>query len=230
MHISNKENLVEGIFKRRLNRFVAEVEIDGKTHLAHVPNSGRMTELLIEDNRVILRRVYDESRKTKYDLLMVYKNSMVINIDSRMPNKLLYLAFKNRDINYFKGYNQVNREVTFGNSRFDIGLTGLNRVLIEVKCVTLVEDGIAMFPDAPTKRGSKHVKELIRAKGLGIDCGIFFIIQREDASVFIPNKTMDPEFAKNLKNAYNENIIIRAITCNVNRDSISLAKEIPVEI
>lgn len=221
-------DLVEGIFLKRLNRFVAEVLVDNKKRLSHVPNTGRMKELLVKGEKVILRRVKNRKRKTKFDLLMVYKNDILVQIDSKIPNILLYNALKENNINCFNSYNEVKREVTYGNSRFDIALKGRKNTLIEAKCVTYVRNKVAKFPDAPTIRGTKHVNELIKAKREGFNAAIFFIIQRNDAEKFTPNRELDPDFSKALEKAYKEGVVVKAMICQVNKEKISLSKEIEV--
>lgn len=221
--------ILQGYFHNRINRFIGKVYINNELVNVHIPNTGRMKELLVKDAKVLVRRVNDSKRKTKYDLLMVYKDNELVAIDSRLPNTLLYNGFTKKEIDYFTDYYDVKREVNFGNSRFDIGLIG-NRTntLIEAKCVTLVENKVAKFPDAPTERGVKHLRELIKAKEQGFEAGVFFIVQRKDANVFIPNWDMDTEFSLELNNAYKKGVIVKAIKCKVTMNSVSLYKEIDV--
>lgn len=231
MHHDFEGNLVEGYFQKRLNRFIGEILVDGRKEITHVPNTGRMRELLVEGARIIVRRVESKSRKTKFDLLMVYHNDILIAIDSKLPNTLIYKGFVNKELSFFKEYAEVKKEVVYGNSRLDIGLLGRNkRALIEVKCVTFVEGEIAKFPDAPTTRGTRHVNELIDAKKHGIESGIIFVIQRKDATIFTPNWNMDPEFSKALEKAYYEGILIKAFTCHVKKERILIDREIEIKI
>ncbi|WP_425447155.1 DNA/RNA nuclease SfsA [Dethiothermospora halolimnae] len=224
-----KGHILEAYFVKRINRFVAEIEVNGKIEISHVPNTGRMKELLVKGVKVLVRLVDDIKRKTKYDLLMVYHNNILVSIDSKLPNYLLYQGFKERDLKFWGNYDIVKKEVTYGNSRIDIGLIGKNgNTLIEAKCVTLVENGVAKFPDAPTKRGTKHINELIHANRKGINTGVIFVIQRQDANTFMPNWDMDKEFSQALVKAYNEGVIIKALVCSVKKDSISLTHEINV--
>ncbi|EOC99947.1 DNA/RNA nuclease SfsA [Caldisalinibacter kiritimatiensis] len=222
-------NILEGYFHRRVNRFIAEVYINNKLEKAHVPNTGRMKELLVEGAKVLVRKVEKTERKTKFDLLMVYYNNILVNIDSKIPNILLYKGFQEKKLNYFKEYNEVKREVTYGNSRFDIGLIGKENALIEAKCVTFVRNKIAMFPDAPTKRGVKHINELIKATKEGVKTAVFFIIQRDDAEVFMPNWEMDKEFSSCLRKAYNNGVKIVPLICKVTRKTICIDKEIDIK-
>lgn len=222
-------NLLEGVFSKRLNRFLAEIFVEDKIVLTHVPNTGRMKELLVEGARIIVRKVNNPDRKTQYDLLMVYHGEVLVAIDSKLPNQLIYKGFSERKIPNFSAYEDVRKEVVFGKSRLDIGLLGKNtKALIEVKCVTFVDNGIAKFPDAPTERGTKHVKELIVATKNGIEAGIIFVIQRNDANIFTPNLSMDPDFSKALEEANQEGVKIAAYNCEVRKDRIEVANEIKV--
>ncbi|RKD34779.1 sugar fermentation stimulation protein SfsA [Thermohalobacter berrensis] len=227
--MSIKGDIQEAFFIKRLNRFVAKILVNNKIEFAHVPNTGRMKELLIKDRKVLVRKVEDKNRKTKYDLLMVFYKDTLVAIDSRLPNKILYKAFYNKQLPYFKDYVEVKKEINFGKSRFDIGLVNRkNIVLIEAKCVTLVENNIAKFPDAPTERGTKHIKEIIKASSEGFGTGIFFIIQRNDAKFFSPNWELDSKFSEALKEANDRGVLIKAITCNINKEKMSLNEEIPI--
>lgn len=222
--------LKEAVFIKRLNRFVAEISIDDQIHLSHVPNTGRMKELLLPGARIIVRQVYNSDRKTKFDLLMVYHNDILVLIDSYMPNKILYKSLVDRKLSYFDNYIEVAREVKYKNSRFDIALKGKRNTLIEAKCVTYVKNGIARFPDAPTSRGTKHVLELIDAVEEGFHAAVVFVIQREDAKVFMPNDSMDPKFSEALKLAHKNNVIIKAIKCKVSGNNIGLWQGVEVKL
>ncbi|WP_252187551.1 DNA/RNA nuclease SfsA [Anaeromonas gelatinilytica] len=228
--VNIKGNLVEGKFISRLNRFVAEISIDGNIYFSHVPNTGRMKELLIPGARIIVRKVNNLNRKTEFDLLMVYHNNILVSIDSSMPNKILYDALINKEISFFRDYMEVNKEVKYKNSRFDLSLKGKTNTLIEAKCVTFVDNGTAKFPDAPTTRGTKHVLELIEATKENFNAAIIFIIQRNDAEIFSPNHQMDPKFSEALKLADQYNVKIKAIKCHVNNKNIKLWKEVKVKL
>lgn len=231
MHINFIGDLTEAYFKKRINRFVAEIIVQGKQEIAHVPNTGRMKELLVEGAKIIVRRVNSTTRKTKFDLLMAYYNGILVSIDSKLPNRLVYKGFYEKKFDFFKGYKEVKKEVVYGNSRLDIGLLGENkRALIEVKCATYVKDGVAMFPDAPTLRGTKHVRELIKAKKNGIDAGIIFVIQRNDASSFIPNWEMDEGFSQALVEAIDNGVLVKALLCNVEKNRIIIDKEVAIKV
>lgn len=221
---------IEGIFQKRLNRFIADVLIGGKIEKVHVANTGRMKELLVPGAKVILQKAVGSERKTKYSLLMVYKGSTLVCIDSKLPNALLQRAFTNKKIPCFEEYNEVKREVTFGNSKFDFCLKNLeSTAFVEAKCVTLVKGShLASFPDAPTERGRKHVLELIEAREKGIRGAVFFIIQRNDAKKFTPNREMDDQFYNAVVKAANKGVEFYAYNCNVTIDTIELRDEIEV--
>lgn len=227
-----KGKLIEGIFVERINRFIAHILIEGEIQVAHVANTGRMKELLIKGTKVIVRKVDNPKRKTNYDLVMVYKNDTLVLIDSKMPNILLEKAFREAGLDDFGKYDHIKREVTYGNSRLDIALSNNNEnVLVECKCATLVkEDGTATFPDAPTERGRRHILELIKAKEEGYRAAVFFIIQRDDAVIFTPNRDMDEAFANAVKDAHGKGVEFYAYICNIKINEIEMVKKIPVII
>ncbi|AOT73328.1 sugar fermentation stimulation protein SfsA [Geosporobacter ferrireducens] len=223
-------NLKKARFIKRINRFIGEISVDGEIHKTHIANTGRMKELLTENARVIVRHVENEKRKTAYDLLMVYKGDSLVSIDSKLPNILLEKAFLNNHIHAFRDYTAVKKEVTFGKSRFDLFIhRDRHAAFIEAKCVTYVrEDQVASFPDAPTERGRKHVLELIEVLREGMRGAVYFIVQREDAIAFTPNRTMDPLFADAVEAAYQAGVEFYAFTCKVAPEEILIYKEIPI--
>ena len=195
----NYKNITDGIFRQRLNRFEATVEICGKAETVHVKNTGRCKELLVPGCKVFLERSENPKRKTAYDLTAVEKKRegkppLLINMDSQIPNAAAEEWLKKG--NLFSKNAKIKREVKFGNSRFDFYIEdGGKKAFLEVKGVTLEKDGIALFPDAPTTRGVKHINELISAKERGFDCYILFVIQMKEISAFMPNRETHPEFA-----------------------------------
>ncbi len=225
---------VQGLFQRRVNRFIGEVFVEGNLETVHIANTGRMRELLTKDAKVILRKVNEPHRKTKFDLLMVYHGDTLISIDSKLPNQLLEKAFKEGLISGFEGFSTVKREVTFKKSRFDLSLLNPKTrelALIEAKCVTLVKNkGLATFPDAPTTRGLKHVLELMESLKSGHRGEVFFVVQRSDGRFFRPNSEMDPAFSQAVVLADKAGVRFRAFNCIVKPEGIQLKKEIPVEI
>ena len=192
------DNIREGRFITRLNRFVATVEIGGKEELCHVKNTGRCKELLLPSAVVFLQESSKATRKTRYDLISVYKGQRLINIDSQAPNKVAaeYLPEIIPDIKLLK------REVKFNNSRFDFYLeTAAERIFVEVKGVTLEEEGVAMFPDAPTERGIKHLQELGLCIQEGYKAAVLFVIQMKGVKDFTPNYQTHRAFGQALQQA-----------------------------
>ncbi len=221
---------IEGFFVERVNRFIAKVLVKDNIELVHVANTGRMRELLIPGARVLLRYVQEPHRKTNYDLLMVYKEDMLISIDSKLPNTMLEKAFKEGAIPYFSEYTSIKREVTFGRSKFDFSLSNQQEnALIEAKCVTLVkENHIASFPDAPTERGQRHILELVEALEVGFRTAVIFIVQRGDGKFFTPNREMDAAFADAMEKAVAAGVEFYAFNTKVTEEYIELAEELKI--
>lgn len=226
-----ENNKVEGKFLKRINRFVAEVEIQGEVHQVHVPNTGRMKELLIRGARVLLKYHPAPHKKTSYTLMLVEKDGILVCIDSRIANQLFFDHLSNGESEEFLHIQDLKREVKYGNSRFDMAfLEGNQQVLIEVKSVNLVRDSIAMFPDAPTIRGNKHVQELIIAQSKGIKTGIVFIVQRSDATSFLPHWDKDLNFSQSLLEAHSQGVLVKAFSCQIDEESIKINNKIPIDL
>lgn len=223
-----KYNKVEqGIFKKRPNRFIAHVEINGKEEVCHVKNTGRCRELLVSDALVFLEESDNPNRKTKYDLIAVEKGNRLINMDSQIPNKVVEEWLK--EGNLFGKEAKVRREVVYGNSRFDLYIeSGERKIFMEVKGVTLEENNVVRFPDAPTQRGVKHIQELEKCIKDGYEACLIFVIQMEDVDYFTPNRDTHPEFAEALKTAEKAGVHILAYDCIVRKDLINLAKPVRV--
>jgi len=217
-------------FIRRPDRFQAYVNFKGEDLLVHVPNTGRCKEILIPGSTVLLREELNPSRKTLYDLIGAYKGNKIINIDSQIPNKVVAEALKDKKVEKLVRYNIIEREKTFGNSRFDFKLSNDmgEEYYLEVKGVTLEEDGKTMFPDAPTQRGRKHLLELIEAKKIGFGAGVLFLIQMSDIDNFSPYDDMDGEFGEVLRLACKSGVDIFAYECEVGEKFITLSKEVEV--
>jgi len=219
----------KGIFKLRPNRFIAEVDIGGKEEIVHVKNTGRCREILIEGTEVILEKARGSSRKTDYSLIAAYKGDMLINIDSQVPNSVIYEAIKGNRIIGLENVRYIKREVKYDNSRFDIYFEKEGKKgFVEVKGVTLEKEGVAMFPDAPTLRGTKHLYEMSRAVEEGLSGYIIFLIQLKGVKFFTPNSIMDKEFAKALNYADKMGVKILAYDSIVSEGEIKIGNEIPV--
>ena len=198
-------------FIDRPNRFIAHVDLNGIVETVHVKNTGRCKELLIKGVTVILEESDNESRKTKYDLIAVYKENFgLINIDSQAPNKVAKEWLESKDYTYIKP------EYTYGNSRIDFYMEKDDRkYLMEVKGCTLERDGIGYFPDAPTERGVKHIYELIKAKEDGYEVSLAFVIQMEGGNEVLPNIETHPEFGVAIDDAKKAGVNIVFIKCRV---------------
>ena len=214
------ENVREGIFLSRPNRFVAHVEIDGREEICHVKNTGRCKELLIPGVNVFLEYLPNHNRKTKYDLICVEKDGQYINIDSQAPNKIFSEWLSKSK--YFGENSKVKSEKTYKNSRFDFYIeSGERKIFVEVKGVTLKIGDTALFPDAPTERGVKHINELVLSLDEGYEAYIFFIIQMKGVKSLSPNISTDPEFGKALSKANKRGVKIVAIDCVAWDDEIN---------
>ncbi|WP_405306091.1 DNA/RNA nuclease SfsA [Methanobrevibacter sp.] len=217
---------VKGIFKNRPNRFIAEVEVDGCLEIAHVPNTGRCKELLVEDAVVWLKPSDNPNRKTKFSLHFVENKSALVSLYSQQANSIVYDAIIDGKIKELAGYNHHQREKTVDNSRIDIYLANeKEECYVEVKGVTLIVDGEARFPDAPTERGAKHLKELIKLKEDGNRCAVFFLIQHPIGKFFRPNWENDPVFSQTLNDAYDAGVEILVYRCDNQLSGIELIPE-----
>ena len=198
------ERIYDGKFLERPNRFIAYVEIEGARETVHVKNTGRCAELLVPGARVCVQKSDNPERKTKWDLISVWKGERLINMDSQIPNALVreWLEEAEEGRAFLPGLTFLKPEYTFGNSRIDLyAETGERKVLIEVKGVTLEEDGVVRFPDAPSERAVKHMEELVAAVKEGWEAAVFFVVQMEDVDFFTPNMDTHPAFGEALKKA-----------------------------
>lgn len=224
------KNIYEATFVKRPNRFQGYVNFNGEEILVHVPNTGRCKEILIPGCTVLLREELNPTRKTKYDLIGAYKGDKNICIDSQVPNKVVKEALENRAVDNLKEFTNILSEKTFGSSRFDFKLSKDNgdEYYLEVKGVTLEENGHCRFPDAPTERGRKHLLELIEVKKSGRGAGVLFLIQIDNVKSFSPNDDGDPKFGEALRQAKEAGVDIYAYSSIVTNTGITLNK--PVEI
>lgn len=218
------KNITAGQFISRPNRFIAKVNIDGIQHTVHVKNTGRCKELLVPGCTVFLEKSDNPARKTLYDLVAVIKEDRVINMDSQAPNAVFEQWVKQQLPAAF-----VKRETTYKDSRFDCYIeTETDRIFVEVKGVTLEENGYVRFPDAPTERGIKHIKGLIDAVQNGYRAAVFFVIQMENVISFSPNYDTQPRFGQVLKEAEKAGVKILAYSCKVTPDSLEIDRPVPV--
>lgn len=189
-------DLIPGEFVWRDNRFVAAVRVDGRLSHAHIANSGRLPGLLEPGKRVYLADINKPERRTRYDLKLVENDNILISVDARLPNSLFEEAVRNKHLENFL-FDDIQREVKFGKSRLDFKISQAGNICwVETKSVTLVENKIAMFPDAPTGRGRKHLHELAKLQKDGVRSCVVFVVQRPDTEVFKPNWSIDPEFSE----------------------------------
>jgi sugar fermentation stimulation protein A len=222
-------NLVEGRFIARLNRFAAMVEVDGQQALVHVANSGRLGELLVPGYRMLLKPAEGTLRKTHFDLALVDLGAILCSADARLPSALLSEAILAGGVEEFQGYTSLRREVTYHDSRLDLMLDGpAGGCYVETKSVTLVEEGMALFPDAPTLRGVKHLHSLIAAHGDGFRTAVVFVIQRDDPRAFSPHDLADPVFGRTLRAAVYAGVEALAYCCRVTREEVRLTQRVPV--
>lgn len=224
-------NMVEARFLRRINRFTAFVELNGREEMVHVKNTGRCKELLLEGARVFLEEADKEGRKTKYSLIAVYKGDMLVNMDSQAPNQMAAEALAEGKIEEIGEVDFLKREVNYENSRFDLFYQkGEKKGFIEVKGVTLEGNGIAKFPDAPTERGAKHLRELIKAKEEGYEAAALFVIQMKGVQEFRPNEERDKNFTAALKEAAKAGVKILAYDCRVQVGKVYIDQKVPVNL
>ena len=223
------EKIVEGIFLERPNRYLACVEIDGKETLAHVPDPGRLPGLLLTNRKIRLIHQPSDKRKTDYTLVLVRHGSIWVSVFPAFANSLVSNALIEKTLPFLNGYSSFGSEVKAGNSRFDFRL-GFSKqeAYVEVKSVSLVEDGIGKFPDAPTKRGVKHVQELIEFCEKGYRAAVLFISQRQDTQSITCNDKIDLDFGRWLRKAENKGVELYGMNCKVTPTTISLNEVVEV--
>lgn len=222
------ERITQGSFVERPNRFLAYAELAGKREVVHVKNTGRCAELLTPGAVIYVQESDNPERKTKWDLIAVEKGDRLVNMDSQIPNRVVQEWIEAG--NLFEDVRLVKPETVYGNSRFDLYVeTGDNRkIFIEIKGVTLEEDGVVRFPDAPSERAVKHLGELMQAVKEGYEAYVFFVIQMKDVRYFTPNRETHPAFCDALKRARAAGVRVLAYDCVVDSDSITIHKEVPV--
>jgi len=222
-------NIKEARFISRPNRFIANIEMDGKIQVCHVKNTGRCKELLVPNATVFVQESDNRHRKTKYDLISVHKGNRLVNVDSQIPNKVFEEWVRAENI--FHNISLIKAEATYKNSRFDFYIEADGKkVFVEVKGVTLEIDGVALFPDAPTERGVKHIKELCKCLDDGYEAYLVFIIQMKNVKYFAPNAETHKEFAETLKTAKKKGVNMIAVDCEVTKNSIVAKDYVEVKI
>lgn len=221
-------NMVPGIFLARPNRFIAHIEIDGQVEICHVKNTGRCRELLPVGAKVWCQHFDNPNRKTKYDLITVQKGDRLINMDSQAPNA----AAKEWLLSGGLGaLSDLRPETKFGDSRFDFSFRKDGKLcFLEVKGVTLENDGICAFPDAPTERGARHLSELTRAAREGYGAYVLFVIQMADVKYLHPNDETDPAFGAALRHAAENGVHILAMDCGVTEDTMDIRLPVLVKL
>ena len=224
------EKIIKGTFVDRPNRFLARVKLPNGVSPCFLPNPGRMHELLVPEVEVFIREAFKENRKTRYDMVGVMHKGELVSVDTRVPNKLVFMALKNRSLEEFKNYDFIKPEWDYGNSRFDFLLSNSReKCLLEVKSCTLVKNGVALFPDAPTLRGARHLRELIDAKKEGYRACVLFVIQRVNAHVFAPNDETDPDFGGAFRDALKNGVEAYAYYSEFLGNKISLREKIKIK-
>lgn len=221
--------LVPALFLGRLNRFAGQVLVDGSPVLVHIANSGRMKELLQMGRRCWLVERHGVQRKTAYDLALVDLGHTLASADARLPSTLLAEAVAGGWLEAFRGWRIRGREVPFGHSRLDLVLERDGRLCwVEAKSVTLVEQGIGLFPDAPTTRGQRHMGSLVEVVRQGHRAAVVFVVQRADASAFAPHDLADPAFGEAFRFALSQGVEAYAYRCLVHLDEVRLDAPLPV--
>ena len=221
-------NMVPGIFLSRPNRFIAQVEIDGQEETVHVKNTGRCRELLPCGAQVWCQTSHNPNRKTKYDLITVKMGERLIYMDSQAPNIAAGEWLKGGGLGEIEN---LKAETFHGDSRFDFSFTLDGQpCLLEVKGVTLENDGVCAFPDAPTERGAKHLRGLTEAKKAGFGAFVLFVVQMADVKYLHPNDATDPAFGAALREAAENGVVVMAVDCAVTEDTMVIRQRIPVKL
>lgn len=221
------EKIIPGIFRKRPNRFIAHVETENGMQVCHVKNTGRCRELLVDGATVYLAESSNPARKTRFDLVAVKKGALLINMDSQAPNKAAaeYMPA------LLPGLTLLRPETKFGSSRFDFYAEAAGeKWFVEVKGVTLEKDGLAMFPDAPTLRGTKHLRELCGCIKEGYQACALFVVQMAGVHGFAPNAETDPEFAAALREAAGMGVRLEAVDCLVTPESLTIRQKLPISL
>jgi len=222
-------NISPAIFLSRPNRFIAHAFFDGEKIVCHVKNTGRCKELLVPGTTVYVQKSENPLRKTQYDLIAVRRGQRLINMDSQAPNQVFYELLQSG--RYIEGITLIKPEARFGSSRFDFYVEADGRkFFIEVKGVTLEEDGVALFPDAPTERGVRHLRELVQCVAAGYEAHVVFVVQMSDVRCFTPNGKTHAAFGKTLREAAAAGVKVVALDCTVRPDGLEVKDKIPIKL
>jgi len=222
-------NVSPAVFLSRPNRFIAHALLDDAEVICHVKNTGRCKELLVHGATVYIQKSESPLRKTQYDLIAVRKGPRLINMDSQAPNRVFYERLQNG--RYIESITRIKPEARFGTSRFDFYVeAGERRIFIEVKGVTLEEDGVALFPDAPTERGVRHLRELAQCVAVGYEAHVVFVVQMSEVCYFTPNDTTHVAFGEALRDAAAAGVEVAALDCIVEPDRLEINGEIPIKL
>jgi len=223
--------LLEAEFVDRPNRFLTRVKYNGEVVESHLPDPGRLKELLISGVTLLIKKEGNPKRKTKFSTQAVYLGEQLISLNSWLPNQFVEFLLKRKSIDFLADWDFIRREIPFGKHRFDFLLERDEKPLyVEVKSVTLVENGVAKFPDAVTERGKRHVEHLAEMTKDGIDCMVLFVVQRSDAKIFKPQWERDPKFAEALLKAYNNGVNIKVIQADVQKNKMVYCGELPFQV
>ncbi len=222
-------DVISGRFLKRVNRFLALVEVGGRETGVHVANSGRLRELFIPGATVWLKPAPGAHRKTSWDLALVETDGVLVSADTRVPNAVVAEAASQGLLAGIPASPSITRESAFGESRFDLMIEdGQHRRYIEVKSVTLVEKGVGLFPDSPTVRGAKHLETLAKAVGDGHRASVVFVVQRPDAQAVATNDPADPVLAEAFRKAVASGVEPLAYSCHVSKEDIHLDRQLPI--
>ena len=226
-----KYRLLEARFIDRPNRFLTRAELNGNIVESHLPDPGRLKELLIPEARILLKQENGENRKTKFSTQAVYYDNTLISLNTLLPNKFVAHLLVEKKLEFLKEWQILKKEVTYGKHRFDFLLKNNDKLLyLEVKSVTLVENKIAKFPDAVTERGRSHVEHLGKMALDGIRTMVLFVIQRHDAIIFQPQWERDPKFGYELYKAWQNGLEVQVIHFKMTTSELHYLGEIPAEL
>ncbi len=218
-------------FVERPNRFLTLVKFNDEIVESHLPDPGRLKELLLPGARLLIKKEHNPNRKTKYSTQAVWSGNELISLNSWLPNQFVHFMIENQLFPFLSGYEFVRREITVDNNRFDFLVKKGNiKRYIEVKSVTLVENGVAKFPDAVTERGARHVKHLSEMIDDKIECMVLFVVQRSDATSFTPQWERDLKFSQTILDAYKNGLNVNVINIKMDKEKLTYLGELPFNL